>query len=415
MEVPPEPWEELLNIFQLSTTPAQTGSRWLDQMLHSSRFKAPNFDQFLVFLVTPVPKIDSDMKLVVEPKFAEYAAGIRSSILEFLQVNLSLITDKCIANVVRHVEQFYCSCSESSQLLNVLRSKLSTGQVRTLPSSTRMTAEKRPINDCTDKQPVTKKMRIDSATSEIEFKKQELRFLVDNKDLNKVICFLKSCEESWLESACDVLSFSSLELNEDFIVKIGHCIAREKGEHPFVATSFLNSLWRVFLKKMVKTASRQLLQMITSFSKENPLASMKFFESFLSNVELNTNQSTLILKVSKLAFTPQQQLALLRSVLQNEQLLASNFTVAVATFLGFLNLPISLDEQDVHHLGRFFKNHSKSASTCFNFTKLLLIFLKKNANCFSSENLALMQEVVSHNETSLKSACKALLSKVKPK
>ena len=420
MEIhPPHPWEELLNIFRLSAAPMKTGLLWLDRTFHSTfAIKKPSFDEFLIYLVSSVPKEDPGLKLVLESQLSQYPSKLQSLLLQFLQLNINFFTNKCVIKVLHHITQYHNTCEVTNKLCELLQSKFHADCVpANLAFSEKtkvLTTEKRPGSHSSEEFPASKKARVDTAKQANSFADtDQIRKLcasANNQEFDEVILMLKTPKLPLSIEAYDLLRNGSVE--EDFVVKVGLHMIKEAFFDDSHVIYFLDTLGHVYLRGLKKAAGRQIIQMFIQIAKDYPGILMNFLALFGRNVAMNTFQSSFFVNFSKQTLSKQQQSTLFGEILENKQLTVSDLDVAISTFLSFVNLKVSINEQSVQKLCHFFENYSKSASKSFSFAKLLLSFLKNNKSQFSSENLQLLKRVVSDNDTSLKSACTVLLAKM---
>jgi len=426
MEVqPPSPWEELLNVLCFSSTPIKTGLLWLDRTNQSSFFlKKPNFDELLIYLVSSVPKVDADHKLILETKISRYPAILQSRLLQFLKLNINSVTCRCVDKVQNHLIQFHGDCDVSKQLVQLLKSKSSNYYVpEVFLSSTinDVTTKKRLNNHVSGKEfPVAKKTRLHIVSQDACFtdtdKIQEFCMFVKNKEFEKVIDLLTSLKVSFSEDMHDMILRTLMEVEEDFMLKVGlHLIMIKSKFDNHQAISYFLSICHIYLKLLKKTPSRQVMLMFIQIVKDLPEIFTKFVTLLIHMITINNFLPTFIVNLSKQTLTKQQQSILFCDILKNKQLPISNLDAAIAIYLGFMNLKISIDEQSLLCLCDFFEIYAKSASKSFNFAKLLLSFLKNSPIRFLMDNLSVLHKVISFNDSSLKTSCKMILDAAKSK
>ena len=416
---PPHPWEELLNIFCLSAAPLKTGLLWLDRTCHSTfSMKKPSFDEFLIYLVSSVPKDDSGLNLILESQLSQYPSKLQSLLLQFLQLNINFFTKKCVVKVLHHIAQYHNTCEVTNKLFELLQSKFYADCAPAFlvfsENTEVLMTKKRHGSPSSQEFPASKKARIDNAkqanSSADTDQIQKLCTSANNQEFEEVILMLKTPKLPLSKEAYDLLLNRSVE--EDFVAKVGLHMIKEASCDNSQVIYFLDTLGHVYLRGLKKAAGRQIIHMFIQIAKDYPDILINFLFLFGRNVAMNAFQSSFFVNFSKQTLSKQQQSTLFGEILENKRLTVSDLDVAISTYLSFVNLKVSINEQSVQRLCQFFENYSKSASKSFNFAKLLLSFLKNNKSQFSSENLQLLKRVVSDNDTSLKSACTMLLAKM---
>ena len=414
----PYPWIELLEVFKFDRNPQQASNYWLQEAKCSNLYHSPpDFDQLLLYLSSPTPFIDSVAnKLILKPTLSHFLPRIQRLFLDFLSRNYNHFLQTTINAVTNHMKyyheqdrSFFISLLMTSSALNCdVRNDVTTVSCDASGDIARHKTEskKRKSDQVAEELPQSKKVKVVNEVADDQAKK--LAAAVSSEECDAIITLMESMSETSLER-----SFGQVTINEKLLAQVGSKLCDSKHVVPLAV--FFKFPCVGFARSMTKPASRQLLLVFAQLSKQHPqMLVQSFFPCLITSLtSLSNVQVAFIIALAKQSLKEKDQLTLFHQILANEQWSDVKLEILVSLHHGFLNFLSSLNVKVVSLLCGFFQSRSVLGSKLFSFAKLLLTFLKKHGTSLSRDQVMSLRGVVEWNDTALKSACMAVLTKLK--